>query len=106
MLNQMRNALATTAVKYMGQDRPIPELEFVMHPHRKADAVLESRINDPEMVMHDDGSWSFRGVLIREDASVSNWSLSAVRKPDFCQSCAGAVESCDCVNPDHICTAT
>lgn len=78
ILTTMRNALATTCVKYMGADRPVPDLEFVMHPNKLADARLESRINDPELVMHNDGSCSFRGVPIREDVSVSNWTLAPV----------------------------
>ena len=79
ILQQMNEALAITCVKYMGLDRPVPDLEFVMHPNKKADAVLESHINNPYMIMHEDGSWTFRGVPVREDASVSNWTLCPVQ---------------------------
>lgn len=106
ILDSMRNTLASTAVKFMGSEAAIPEMEFVMHPHRKQDAVHEARINDPEMVMHGDGSWTFRGVPIREEMEQSTWALSPVRKPDFCEACAGAVETCDCAEPRHIVTAT
>lgn len=82
ILSLMRNALSTIAVKYMGQNKPIPELEFVMHPNKAADAKLESRIGDQEMMYLMDGSWEFHGVPIREDIEQSTWTLAPKRKPN------------------------
>lgn len=82
IMNDMRSALANLAVKYMGQDRPIPDLEFVMTPEKRADLILESRINDPELVSHDDGSWSFRGVPIRTHPEQANWTLQPPETPN------------------------
>lgn len=78
ILDQMTGALATTAVKFAGADRPMPALEFVMHPSKLADAKLEARINDPHMVFHSDGAWTFRGVPVRADVDVSNWTLQPI----------------------------
>ncbi|MAI35034.1 MAG: hypothetical protein CMM07_25630 [Rhodopirellula sp.] len=94
-LNTMRNALAGMAVKHMGGGIPIPELEFVMHPHRLQDAIHESRINDLDMVSHPDGNWTFRGVPIREDKDVSNWRLSAVDKTPCGECHLKPNETCD-----------
>lgn len=82
ILDGMRSALATTAVKYAGSDTPLPDLEFVMHPLKRSDAILESRINDHELVRHEGGDYTFLGIPVRADADkdVSNWSLEARQK--------------------------
>jgi len=102
ILETMCNALANTCVKYMGQGNPVPDLEFVMHPNKAADAKLESRINDPDMVMHGDGSWTFLGVPIRESVDQNTWTLAPVAVQNFCESCAMDAATCDCVEPRHI----
>ena len=72
----MTNALATTAVKFMGQ--VLPNMEFVMHPDRHHDLMLETLLHDGLLFEHDDGAWTFRGVPVRIEKSVTNWTLSAV----------------------------
>lgn len=72
----MTNALATTAVKFMGQH--LPDLEFVMHPYRHHDLLLETPLREGLLVEHDDGTWTFRGVPVRIDKSVTNWTLSPI----------------------------
>ncbi|MGC1497970.1 MAG: hypothetical protein WA790_19350 [Sulfitobacter sp.] len=102
ILETMRNALANTCVKYMGQGNPVPDLEFVMHPNKAADAKLEAPIGSGEMVMVGDGSWCFRGVPIRENADQNTWTLAPLAAPNFCESCAMDAATCDCVEPRHI----
>ncbi|KIC36540.1 hypothetical protein [Leisingera sp. ANG-M7] len=77
ILKSMTEALATTAVKYAGADKPMPTLEFVMHPNTRKDACLEAGFNTNHLYhIHD--VWMFRGIQIREDESLSGWRLSPV----------------------------